>query len=274
MRLLRKYVKSPQVSMHHEPVRLMNSTTHWKQLNDKHKWTALGKMPRFLCLTVKLVISQNSFYRLVQEYQDNRIELISTLKNTFRRIIVERESENPQKIKQMIEDINRLDEKFNAMTEKIWYNVMESELSLHERIDERIRSFSQVIKEMVKEFAENLQLLFMNLRNVCNEYFGKLQESAMNYLKHGQHRDNLPEELKKVKNFNILRGNFMSSHKGNNDNFQILCSGVGIKNFFSQNHNHLKENFQNRIDSLTKKLNSWETDLIADQHKYNYILIV
>lgn len=103
-------------------------------------------------------------------------------------LCIEQELGDPHKIE-------ICNEKFDASCDKVWYAIMDTEISLHERSDEAIKSFGRIAKEMMNEFVESAQILFMNLRNICDEYFDKLLECVLNS---SSGTENIPENIRKV----------------------------------------------------------------------------
>lgn len=137
-------------------------------------------------------------YRQVERYQNEENEIISEINSLLHTLSLVENEDNSQKAQEIMQQIELYNEKFNDACDKVWYAVMDTEISLHERSDESIESFSQVARGLMNEFVEYAQILLMNLRNICDEYFDKLLKCILEYLHSRSSVEDIPENISKV----------------------------------------------------------------------------
>lgn len=110
------------------------------------------------------------------------------------------DSENPDAAEKINSDIAKLNDDFTSRLDETWYELMDLEMTTHERIDEGNDSFGQTIQDMLHEFVESAQIHFVEIGEAETEFSERLHEFLLNWLsEEAATAEQLDPELKKVK---------------------------------------------------------------------------
>lgn len=90
---------------------------------------------------------------------------------------------------------------YESMIDKTWHKAMESESQLYESIEEANTQFGHAITEMLNEFIEQAQGLFVQMRDAEGNFSDAIYETVSRFIQEQAASGNryaIPEELQEV----------------------------------------------------------------------------
>lgn len=90
-------------------------------------------------------------------------------------------------------------DEFNQLHDEMWKILMDSEMHLHESVNESNTTFTHIFQDMVNEFVEHCKTQFVQLRDIESNFIDALVESVQSFVttmgSTGKEHE-LPEELR------------------------------------------------------------------------------
>ncbi|KAJ6649517.1 Dynein regulatory complex subunit 3 [Pseudolycoriella hygida] len=81
-----------------------------------------------------------------------------------------------------INEYDTIRSSFHFLADKLWHNLMASEMKLFECIETAISDFKQVVDALLNEFIEYAQAIFVQMRNAEINFSGALHETVARYI--------------------------------------------------------------------------------------------
>lgn len=95
----------------------------------------------------------------------------------------------------------RRDDFYEFMIDKTWHTAMESEAQLYESIEDANTQFGHAITEMLNEFIEQAQGMFVQMRDAEGNFSDAIYETSSRFIQEqaaAGNRSAIPEELLEV----------------------------------------------------------------------------
>lgn len=138
-------------------------------------------------------------YRIVNKFLDSEQANKDSLEQLHEQVSGENDDElNDDRIASINQSINAVIDEFTTLLDEAWYNLMDLEMSSHERIEEANASFAHAIQDMLHEFVENAQLHFVEISEAEIEFSDRLHELVSNWLSKRAASDVNDQGMKKV----------------------------------------------------------------------------
>jgi hypothetical protein len=99
----------------------------------------------------------------------------------------------------LYQHIGELSEEFNRVHDDTWKILMDSEMHLHESVNESNTTFTHIFQDMMNEFVEQCKTQFVQLRDIESNFIDALVESVQSFVTtmgSTGREDELPEELR------------------------------------------------------------------------------
>lgn len=99
-------------------------------------------------------------------------------------------------------ELDIINKDFDTMTNQTWHIVMEKEIQIFENVEEANTQFGLVIMEMLNEFIEHAQTLFVQIRDAEGNFSDAIYETVSRFITEkgaAGEIDLIPEELKEVR---------------------------------------------------------------------------
>lgn len=140
---------------------------------------------------------------MINSFLVQREEVFVAAKNIFR--ILEEESSplNESELENLDAEALKLRGDFyEFMIDKTWHTAMESEAQLYESIEDANTQFGHAITEMLNEFIEQAQGLFVQMRDAEGNFSDAIYETVSRFIQEQAAAGNryaIPDELLEVK---------------------------------------------------------------------------
>lgn len=137
--------------------------------------------------------------RLINDFLANRANLFAITRDHFHKMNEDDAQIDEEEWKLELDIINK---DFDTMTNQTWHIVMEKEIQIFENVEEANTQFGLVIMEMLNEFIEHAQTLFVQIRDAEGNFSDAIYETVSRFITEkgaAGEIDLIPEELKEVR---------------------------------------------------------------------------
>lgn len=141
-------------------------------------------------------------YRMINNFMVQRDEMFAATKAIYRLLdednspLTEAEIENLE-----LEITKRREDFYEFMIDKTWHTAMESEAQIYESIEDANTQFGHAITEMLNEFIEQAQGLFVQMRDAEGNFSDAIYETVSRFIQEQAAAGNqyaIPDELMEV----------------------------------------------------------------------------
>lgn len=124
-------------------------------------------------------------------------ELFAEFRQTM--AILEEAIEGTPEHTQFIVQLQNIKTKFFELITQTWRSLMDTELSIFERVEEANTKFGHTIMDMLNEFIEAVQSLFVFIRDAEVNFSVSIMEAVSQYITNkAAANEEVPEELQQV----------------------------------------------------------------------------
>lgn len=202
------------------------------------------------CVVSAKLKVQEEAQQVVQDYLTIKVEIFAKAREYLTKI----ETETSNTLDDPSEELIEISEKFQMLTMDLfeildgkWEILMGLENSLFERVEESNTHFGHTIAEMMNEFIEQAQTLFVQLRDAESNFCDSLQEAVTRYITFkmaSKDEQSVPKELQECLD----------------DKDAIMNLIAGMRDLHMQR-------IDAREDKLISRARGWISDLTTNLHK-------
>ncbi|KAJ4432017.1 hypothetical protein ANN_20631 [Periplaneta americana] len=171
----------------------------------------------------------------IEEFLEKKTKLFLKIRKILQTVEESVDTDQSANRGEYITKLQRLADEFNQECKSLWYILMAKELAVYEQIEEIGGNFERNLNELVSNFIEAAQSLFVQIRNLQTNYNEEISEVANAYLT----------------NLNI------STHPVPSDLKIIMTDKESLNSATTQSHDLHLQVIDNREDQLTSRTREW-----------------
>ena len=119
-------------------------------------------------------------FRIVNEFLEKKIAIFHKAKEIL--VSIEDEVEPPDGDIDLDEQYKQIKDNFMAMIDRSWHILMEMEVQLFENIEDANNHFGHVVQEMLNQFIEAAQTLFVQMRDAVINFSDSIFDAVSRFI--------------------------------------------------------------------------------------------